>query len=167
MENDITLFGLISCGASLSNHNLTDSHADSQTVSFSYFFVASYRPLIKKLLLQNISYFCPGPTSRNSVCLSVFFFFCFSVFFHSVSNFLGFQLVKTLASGSVSDIPLIQDLGPSNSRAWLSRATLSFFSLAEQCHTQKFYLRCFKSDLDAVKSKFGVLIKKIEKTISK
>ena len=33
------------------------------------------------------------------------------------------------------------------------------FSLAEQCHTQNFYLRCFKSDFDAVKSKFGLLIK--------
>ena len=30
--------------------------------------------------------------------------------------------------------------------------------LAEQCHTQKFDLRCFKSDFDAVKSKFGLLI---------
>ena len=49
----------------------------------------------------------------------------------------------------------------------MSRATLRFSSLAEQCHTQKFYLRCFNSDFDAVKSKFGLLIKKIEKTTSK
>ena len=27
-----------------------------------------------------------------------------------------------------------------------------------QCHTQNFYLRCFKSDFDAVKGKFGLLI---------
>ena len=40
----------------------------------------------------------------------------------------------------------------------LSSATLRFFSFAEQCHTQNFYLRCFKSDLDAVKGKFGLLI---------
>ena len=40
-------------------------------------------------------------------------------------------------------------------------------SLAEQCHTQKFYLRCFKSDFDAVKSKFGLLTEQIEKTTSK
>ena len=32
------------------------------------------------------------------------------------------------------------------------------FSVAEQCHTQNFYLRCFKSDFDAVKSKLGLLI---------
>ena len=32
-------------------------------------------------------------------------------------------------------------------------ATLKPFILAEQCHTQNFYLRRFKSDFDAVKSK--------------
>ena len=32
-------------------------------------------------------------------------------------------------------------------------------SLAEQCNTQNFYLRCFKSDFDAVKSEFVLLIK--------
>ena len=37
-------------------------------------------------------------------------------------------------------------------------ATLRPFSLAEQCHTQKFYLRCFNSDFDAVKTKFGLLL---------
>ena len=36
----------------------------------------------------------------------------------------------------------------------------------QQCHTQKFYLRCFNSDFDAVKSKFGLLIEKIKKTTS-
>ena len=56
---------------------------------------------------------------------------------------------------------------PDNSSAWLSSATLRFFSLAEQCHTQKSNLRCFKSDFDAVKSKFGLLIEQIEKTTSK
>ena len=35
---------------------------------------------------------------------------------------------------------------------------LGVLSLAEQCHTKKFHLRCFKSDFDAVKSKFGLLI---------
>ena len=40
----------------------------------------------------------------------------------------------------------------------MSSATLKLFSLAEQCHTQNFYLWCFKSDFDAVKSKFGLLI---------
>ena len=63
-----------------------------------------------------------------------------------------------LASGSGSGKPFIQDIEPSNSRARLSHATLRFFNLAEQCHTKKFYLRCFKSDFDAVKSKFGLLI---------
>ena len=47
---------------------------------------------------------------------------------------------------------------PANSLAWLSSPTLRFFSFAEQCHTQKFYLRCFKSDIDVVKIKFGLLI---------
>ena len=37
----------------------------------------------------------------------------------------------------------------------MNSATLRLFCLAEQCHTQKFYLRCFKSYFDAVKSKFG------------
>ena len=91
----------------------------------------------------------PGSTSRKFVFLCVF---------HSVSNFLGIQLAKTLVSGRGSDIPLIQDIEPSNSIARLSHATLRFFSLAEQCHTQNFYLRCFKSDFDAVKSKFDLLI---------
>ena len=40
---------------------------------------------------------------------------------------------------------------------WLKTATLRLFSVAEQCHTPNFYLRCFKSDFDAVKSKFGLL----------
>ena len=40
----------------------------------------------------------------------------------------------------------------------LSIATLRLFSLAEQRQTQNFYLRCFKSDFDAVKSKFDLLI---------
>ena len=42
---------------------------------------------------------------------------------------------------------------------WLTTnsATLRRLSLAEQCHTQNFYLRCFKSDFDAVKGKFGLL----------
>ena len=31
-------------------------------------------------------------------------------------------------------------------------------SFSEKCHTQNFYLSCFKSDFDAVKSKFGLLI---------
>ena len=34
----------------------------------------------------------------------------------------------------------------------MSYATLRYFSLAEQCHTQKFYLRCFNSNFDAVKA---------------
>ena len=33
-----------------------------------------------------------------------------------------------------------------------NNATLKLFILAEQCHTQNFYLRCFKSDFEAVKS---------------
>ena len=40
----------------------------------------------------------------------------------------------------------------------MNSATLIPISLAEQCHTQNFYLRCFKSDFDAVKGKFGLLI---------
>ena len=48
-------------------------------------------------------------------------------------------------------------LGPIQARG-VSSATLRFFSLDEQCHTQKFYLRCFKLDFDVVKIKFGLLI---------
>ena len=92
-------------------------------------------------------------TYKSKVCFSLFVFFI-----HSVSNFLGIQLANAMVSGSGSDIPLIQDIEPSNSRARLSHDTLRFFSLAEQCHTQNFYLRCFKSDFDAAKSKFDLLI---------
>ena len=91
----------------------------------------------------------PEPTSSNSF---------FHSFFYSVSNFLGIKLGNALVSGSGSDIPLIQDIEHSNSRARLNHATLRFFSLAEQCHTKIFYLRCFNSDFDAVKSKFGLLL---------
>merc|ERR1711875_35564 len=52
-----------------------------------------------------------------------------------------------------------QDIVTSNAGAWLSSATLRFSSLAEQCHTQKIYLRCFKSDFDVVKGKFSLHIK--------
>ena len=65
----------------------------------------------------------------------------FAAFFPSVSNFLGIQSANALVSGSGSEIPLIQDIEPSNSRARLSHPILRFFSLAEQCHTQHFYLR--------------------------
>ena len=40
----------------------------------------------------------------------------------------------------------------------LSGATLRFFSFAEQCHIQNFYLWCFNSDFDAVKREFGLLV---------
>ena len=62
-----------------------------------------------------------------------------------------------LAYGSGSDTSLIQ-LDVSNEGAWLSNPALRYFNLAEQCHTQKFHLRCFNSDFDAVKSKFGLLL---------
>ena len=73
---------------------------------------------------------------------------------------------QNFISGVSSQIPLIQVIEPSNAGAQLSHATLRLFSLAEQCHTQNFYLRCFKSDLDAVKSEFGLLIQQIEKWTS-
>ena len=86
-----------------------------------------YRMLQKESFhfLSSANVVSPGPTSRNSVFLSVF---------HSVSNFLGASLVMDLASG----IPLILDIEPSNLRDRLSHATLRFFSLAEPCHTQIF-----------------------------
>ena len=65
---------------------------------------------------------------------------------------------NALVSGSGSGIPLIKDIEPSNSRDRLSHATFRFFSLAEQCLTQNFYFRCFKSNFYAVKSKFSLLI---------
>ena len=92
----------------------------------------------------------PGPTSHKSKV-----FLCV---FYSESNFLGIQLAIAMVSGSGSDIPLIQDTEPSNPRAWLSHAKIRFFSLTEQCHTQKLYLRCFNLDFDAVKSKFGLFL---------
>ena len=67
-------------------------------------------------------------------------------------------MANALVSDSSSGIPLIQDIEPSNLRDQLSHATLRMFILAEQCHIQNFYLRCFNSDFDAVKSKFGLLI---------
>ena len=59
-----------------------------------------------------------------------------------------------LTSGSGSGTLLIQ-LGV---LSLAEQSHTQIFSLAEQCHTQKLYLRCFKSDFDAVKSKFGLLI---------
>ena len=98
-----------------------------------------------------------GPTCRNSLYLCIYSFIFLS-FCHSVSNFLVIQLANALVSGSGSDILLSQDIEPSNSRDRLSHAPLRFWSLAEQCQTQIFYLRCFNSDFDAVNSKFGLLI---------
>ena len=49
--------------------------------------------------------------------------------------YAGIQSANALVSGSGSDIQLIQDIEPSNSRARLSHATLNIFSLAEHCHT--------------------------------
>ena len=60
------------------------------------------------ILALCVTSFCPGPTSQN---------FVFLFYFHSVSSFLGFLLAKALVSGSGSNIPLIQDIEPSNSRA--------------------------------------------------
>ena len=100
--------------------------------------------------------FCPvvstGPTYQKVyVCMYV-------CALHFQSFFQGFWLGDLLASGSDSDILLIQDIELGNAGAWLSHATLRMFSLAVQCHNKIFYLRCFKSDFDAVKSKFGLLI---------
>ena len=80
--------------------------------------------------------FCPaqvvshGPKSQK----------CFWIlgFLHSVSNLLGFELVKVQVSGIGSGVQLIQVIVTSNAGAWLSNATLKFFSLAEPCHTQIF-----------------------------
>ena len=85
-----------------------------------------------------------------------------TVFINSMSTLFIFVYVQRLRSKPwtymskfCSGIPLIQDTVASNAGAWLSKATPR---LAEQCHTQHFYLRCFKSDFDAIKSKFGLLI---------
>ena len=75
-------------------------------------------PIKHDAFLSSAYVVSPGPTCQNSV-----FFFC-----HSVSNFLGIQLDNALVSGSGSDMPLTQDIEPSNSRARLSHATLRFFS---------------------------------------
>ena len=84
-----------------------------------------------------------------SVCVCMYMCLYFRSFFQGV------QLDHILASDSGSGNLLIRvGVRSSPSRS----ATLRFFSLAEQCHTQKFYLRCFKADSDAVKSKFGLLI---------
>ena len=48
----------------------------------------------------------------------------------------------------------------------MNSATLRLCSLAEQCHTQNFYLKCFKMDFDAVKSKVGLLNKYIKTSYS-
>ena len=48
----------------------------------------------------------------------------------------------------------------------MNSATLRPFSSAEKCHTQNFYLRCFKSDFDAVNGKFGLLIEWTEMSTS-
>ena len=67
-------------------------------------------------------------------------------------------MVELLAFSSGSGLLLLGDIVTSTVGAWLCNATLRLVSLAEQCHTQNFYRRCFQSDFDAVKSKFGILI---------
>ena len=49
----------------------------------------------------------------------------------SKKNYAGIQSANALVSGSGSDIPLIQDIEPSNSRARLGHATLRCISRAE------------------------------------
>ena len=80
------------------------------------------------------------------VCLCVCLSVCLSSLFFKASNWMIYWLLTVVLAPYLSDQVF---------RAWLSSATLRFFSLAEQWHTQKFYIRCFNSDFDAVKSKFG------------
>ena len=110
----------------------------------------------KTMLLSSAYIVSPGPTSRNSFFLSVFvqrlrskpwtykskfiLSFFLSVFSHSVSDFLGFRLVKALVSGSGSDIPLIQNIEPSNVRARLSHATLHFLAWLSSAKLKIFIL---------------------------
>ena len=64
------------------------------------------------------------------VCLSV----CLSQIFTMIS------LIEAVVFGIGSGVPLSQDIVTSNGGAWLSNATLRFFSLAEQCHTHEFFI---------------------------
>ena len=64
------------------------------------------------------------PWTYKSKFIHSFFLF----FFHSVSDFLGFRLVKALVSGSGSGIPLIQHIVTRNAGAWLSHATFRFLA---------------------------------------
>ena len=68
-----------------------------------------------RIFLSSAYVVSTGPICRNSV---------FLFFFHSVSNFLGFVLVKALPIGS--SVPTVRSY------------TLRFFSVAELCHTQIF-----------------------------
>ena len=88
---------------------------------------------------------------KKSVCLFVCVCVCvyLSGLFFKASNWMIYWLLTVVLAPYLSNQVF---------RAWLSSATLRFFSLAEQCHTQKFYLWCFNSDFDAVKSKFGLLL---------
>ena len=79
-----------------------------------------------------------------------------------------------LASGEVSLTILTSNIIGEYRRVFynypgtkMNGATLRLFSLVEPCHTQNFYLRCFKSDFDAVKNKFDLLIEQMEKTTFK
>ena len=62
---------------------------------------------------------------RDFVCVSV------------VSQFLSFELAT---SREVVQRCYTIYVVTSNAGAWLSNATLRFFSLAEQCHTQEFLI---------------------------
>ena len=66
----------------------------------------------------------------------------FSSFFFKASDWVIYSLLVVVLAPRLS----------------LSIATLRLFGLAEQRQTQNFYLRCFKLDIDAVKSKFDLLI---------
>ena len=103
--------------------------------------------------------FCPSLT-KLALDLHVknWMFVCVCVCLCSVFPVFFCNKFSRLLIDSGSGIPLIQDIEPSNSRDRLSHATLRFFSLADQCHTQNLYLRCFKSDFDDVKSNLDLLI---------
>ena len=64
----------------------------------STFWVFRGDSLSRNYILSSPYVVSPGPTSRKSI----------HSFISSVSNFLGFKMVKALVSGSVSGIPLIQ-----------------------------------------------------------
>ena len=96
-----------------------------------------------------------------SLCVSIFLSLCLSICHVTFSR----PLIGQKSEGYVVEqVIKVDELNKGNISAAARKqdekrkAELSCGTLGLKYHTQNFYLRCFKSDFDAVKGKFGLHI---------